>query len=206
MSERLLLKIIQMNNTLSIKEAVEILKTGGIVVFPTDTAFGMGCVIDNEISVERLFRIRQRPKNKPAPVLFSDISMVEEYIDEIPEKVKVELLEKYWPGALTVILKVDKTKTPELVRGSTETLGVRVPNNEAITEIIRRVGKPVIGTSANFHGRPTPYTFESVDRDLISLTDGIVKGSCVLKRESTVIDCTQDKWQIIRQGAIKISS
>lgn len=62
MSERLLLKIIQMNNTLSIKEAVEILKTGGIVVFPTDTAFGMGCVIDNEISVERLFRIRQRLK------------------------------------------------------------------------------------------------------------------------------------------------
>jgi L-threonylcarbamoyladenylate synthase len=193
-----------MTKVLSPDKAVKVLINGGIIIFPTDTAFGIGCVVDNEVSVERLFRIRQRPRNKPVPVLFSSIEMVEKYV-EIPDRVWKELLEKYWPGALTVVLKVKKDKVPSLVRGATDTLGVRIPNNEVALKIISNINKPILGPSANFHSRPTPYTFESVDKNLITLTDGIVKGVCAIKRESTVVDCTSDNWQIIRQGAVKLN-
>lgn len=193
-----------MTKTLSIGKAVKVLQKGGIIIFPTDTAFGVGCVADNEVSVEKLFRIRQRPRNKPAPVLFSSIEMVEEYVEEVSHSVRTRLFEKYWPGALTVILRAKKYKSSDLVRGTTETIGVRIPNNKTTLKIIEELGKPILGPSANFHGRPTPYTFGSVDKNLVKLADGIVKGVCSIKRESTVVDCTRDKWQIIRQGAVKL--
>ena len=88
-----------------IDKAIGVLNKGGIVIFPTDTAFGIGCRIDNKKSIERLFRIRKRPKNKPTPVLVDSIEMAQKYLLPITdEEVRNNLMKKYWPGALSIIL------------------------------------------------------------------------------------------------------
>lgn len=188
---------------LSENEATDLLEDGGIVIFPTDTAFGIGCRIDREASVERLFRIRERPRNKPVPVLCSNIEMAKKYAEELNEEV-ISLMERYWPGALTIVVKAKRGMLLDLVTGSTGTVGLRIPNEKMLQRIIEKVNTPLIGTSANFHGQPTPYTLDGVSEDLINLTDGIIEGETKIKRESTVVDCTGKKWNILRQGAIKL--
>lgn len=188
---------------LSEDQALEVLENGGVVIFPTDTAFGIGCRVDREVSVERLFKIRERPRNKPVPVLCSDMQMIKKYAAELSEET-IKLMERYWPGALTVVVKAKKGMLLDLVTGGTDTVGLRIPNEKMLHGIIERIGIPLIGTSANFHGQPTPYAFDAVNDGLIKLTDGIIYGETKVKRESTVVDCTGKKWNILRQGAIKL--
>jgi L-threonylcarbamoyladenylate synthase len=193
-----------MNMSKDHQEAVKILKSGGIVIFPTDTAFGIGCRIDNEKTVERLFRIRKRPETKATPVLVSGIEMAKDFLQEIPDVVVEELIKPYWPGALTIVLKCRTEKVPNLVRGGGDTLGVRVPNNDILLNIIREVGVPILGTSANFAGEQTPYIFEDLNPELVTMVDFVVKGECKTKQASTVIDCSIVPWKILRQGAVDI--
>lgn len=189
-----------------IGEAVKVFKNGGIVIFPTDTAFGIGCRIDNKDAVERLFEIRRRPKTKAVPVLFDTIDMARKYVREIPQKAE-SLMKKYWPGALTIILCCNRVNVPLLVRGGGETLGVRIPNHKIIREIISKVGVPILGPSANFSGEKTPYSFKELDKKLIRLVDFVVSGETGGgKMASTVIDCSRKPWKIIREGATKISN
>src|SRR3989344_181169 len=100
----------------NITKAISILKTGGIVIFPTDTAFGIGCRIDDEKAVKRLFTIRKRPVAKAVPVLVSSINMAKEYVDNLDLKV-LELMKKYWPGGLTIVLSSQTKNVVPLVRG-----------------------------------------------------------------------------------------
>jgi L-threonylcarbamoyladenylate synthase len=190
-----------MNN--QIEKAVKILNQGGIIIFPTDTAFGIGCRIDKENSIQKLFKIRKRPESQAVPVLVSNLEMAKGYAN-IPEEVIQKLIKPYWPGALTIVLEVNKHKVPALARGGGETVGVRVPNHPTILGIIEKVGVPILGPSANFHREPTPYDFKSLSPKLISLVNYVVEGECLLKNASTVIDCTKTPWQILRQGAIEI--
>ena len=115
-----------------IEQAVKVFNQGGIVIFPTDTAYGIGCRIDNAKAVQRLFALRKRPLTQPTPVLVASAAMAQEYLLPIPEDVTRKLIEIYWPGALTIILKCIKLKVPELVRGGGNSLGVRNPNNHTI--------------------------------------------------------------------------
>lgn len=188
-----------------IKKAVEVLKkNGGIIIFPTDTAFGIGCRIDNEKAIERLFRIRKRPLSQASPVLVDSIEMAQDYLLPIPKDVLENLIKPYWPGALTIILHCIKEKVPELVRGGTSTLGVRIPNSQTALRIIKEVGVPILGPSANFHGEKTPYKFSDLDPELIKSADYVLKGECSACQASTVIDCSKKPWKILREGAIKI--
>lgn len=189
---------------LKIEKAVEVLKQGGIIIFPTDTAFGIGCRMDNEDSVKRLFSIRKRPQNQATPVLFSSTQMMSDYLLEIPKEVKEELMDRYWPGALTVILPCKTDKVFNLIRGNSSNLGVRIPDNDNLISIIENLGVGVLGPSANFHGAKTPYNFNDLDPELVSLVDFVVEGECRLKKPSTVIDCSVKPWQIIREGAISL--
>ncbi len=188
-----------------IEKAVEILNQGGIVIFPTDTAFGVGCRIDNEESVKRLFKIRNRPYSQATPVLVESVSMAQDYVSKIQEEVIKKLINPYWPGALTIVLECKKNKVPYLVRGGGETLGVRMPNNPTMLEIIKKVKVPILGPSANFHGEKTPFKYEDLDSKLIKLVDYVVKGECRLKKPSTVIDCSKTPWKILRRGAVRIN-
>lgn len=186
-----------------VKKAVEILNKGGIVVFPTDTAFGVGCRVDNEKAVKWLFEIRNRPKNQAVPVLVNGVEMAERYVRGIDNDVR-DLMKKYWPGGLTVVLEAQMEKVPGLVRGGGSTVGIRMPDHEVILDIIKKAGVPILGPSANFHGEPTPFEFEDLDKKFINLVDYVVPGSCKIKTASTVIDCTVNPWKILREGAVKI--
>lgn len=188
-----------------IEKAIEVLKQGGIVIFPSDTAFGIGCRIDNENSVERLFALRKRPQDLPTPVLFSNTQMMKDYLLEIPKEVKEELMDKYWPGALTIVLPCRKDKIFNLIRGNSTNIGVRIPGNDNLISIIENLGVGILGPSANFHGEKTPYNFNDLDPELVSLVDFVVEGECKLKQPSTVIDCSVKPWQIIREGAINLN-
>jgi len=189
-----------------IKQAITILKQGGIVIFPTDTAFGIGCRIDDEKAVKRLFTQRRRPETKAVPVLVSDLHMAQEYVEPVSQDVIEKLIKPYWPGALTIVMRSKIEKVPELVRGGGNTLGVRVPDHLTALELITGVGVPILGTSANFAGEQTPYTYESLDKELMRLVDFVVPGECHTKLSSTVIDCTQTPWKVLREGAVKVGS
>lgn len=194
-----------MDEKTRLEKAISILQEGGIVIYPTDTAFGIGCRIDNQTSVEHLFEIRQRPKNQPTPVLVDSTEMAQEYLEPIPNEVREKLMEKYWPGGLTIILYCNKVKVPKLVRGGGDTLGVRIPTGKVILDIIKGVGVPILAPSANFHGEKTPFTFQDLDKRLLGMVDYVVRGKCLLKKPSTIVDCTRKPWKIIRHGAVAMA-
>lgn len=185
-----------------IKEAIKVLEQGGIIIFPTDTAFGIGCRMDDIQAVEKLFSIRKRPNRQAVPVLFNSVEMIEQYVLDIPQKVRDKLMKKYWPGALTIILPADLKKVPKLVRGGGISIGTRIPAHEVPLSLITELGVPLIGTSANFHGEKTPYKLADIDPKLHYLVDYLIPGTTSLQKESTVIDCTKVPWEIKRQGAI----
>ena len=184
-----------------LKQAVRILKNSGIVIFPTDTAFGIGCRIDDEKAIKRLFEVRKRPESQATPVLFESIGEVSEYVSQIPPKA-LSLMEKYWPGALTIILSAKTRKIPRLVRGGGQTIGVRIPNHSITLEMIRRVGVPILGPSANFHGEPAPFRLEDLDKNLTSKVDYVLAGETKLRKPSTVIDCTVFPFRVLRLGGV----
>jgi len=190
-----------MNN---LHKAIEVLKKGGIVIFPTDTAYGIGCRIDCEGAVKRLFEIRKRPTSQAVPVLVDSIAMAKKYlVSPISDNVR-HLMEKYWPGGLTIVYPCKTEKIPYLVRGGTNKLGVRMPNHKLVLDLIKSVRVPILGPSANFHGFPTPYDCEDLDKKLVKLVDYVIKGECSKKQVSTVVDCSDVPWKILRSGAVKL--
>ena len=189
-----------------ILQAISVIQQGGIVIFPTDTAFGIGCRIDNEDAIRKLFKIRKRPETQATPTLVSSLEMAQEYLLPIKKDVKEKLIDKYWPGALTIVLPCLSERIPSLVRGGSETLGVRMPDHPVALEIIKNVGVPILGPSANFHGEETTFIFEDLNPELIKLVDYVVNGECSIKQASTVIDCSATPWKILRLGGLKLPS
>lgn len=187
-----------------LKQAVESIKHGGTAIFPTDTAFGIGCRIDDEKAVKRLFAIKQRSETQATPVLVDGIAMAEEYFQPISEKVK-KLMQMYWPGALTIVYPCREEKVSSYVRGGSNTIGLRMPNHDVPLSIIQEIGVPIIGTSANFHGKPTPYTISDLHPALMKKVDIVVPGICSLRQASTVVDCSTEPWKVLREGAIHLS-
>lgn len=188
-----------------IRKAVEILDKGGIVIFPTDTAFAIGCRIDNEKAIKRIFEIRRRPIDKAVPVLVDSIKMANHYLEKVSDEI-IELMKKYWPGGLTIICECKKDLVPKLVRGGGYTLGLRMPNNKICLELISKCKIPILGPSANFHGDKTPYKFENLNPELVKLVDYVVSGETNNLGISTVIDCSTNPWKILRQGVVKIEN
>lgn len=172
--------------------AVKILKSGGIVIFPTDTVYGIGCRCDNGDALERIYKIKARPKDQPFPHLVSSLSQVEKIANVTPLAKK--LINKYWPGALTIIVDCDDGQK----------IGFRMPDNKNLLYIIDKVGVPIIGTSANFHTQPSPKSYEELDPDIIKKADYVLKGDCQKGIESTVVDATENKLKILRQGAVPL--
>lgn len=187
-----------------LSKPLNILRSGGIVIFPTDTAFGIGCRIDNEKAVKKLFVLRRRPETQATPVLVDSIEMAEKYlVTPLPDNVR-RLMKKYWPGGLTIIYPCKTERVPRLVRGNGQNLGIRMPNNPTVLKLIKGIGVPILGPSANFHGLATPYRYEDIDKNLLKLADYVIEGKCRLGVVSTVADCSVIPWRIIRHGAVKI--
>jgi len=188
----------------ALQKGIEILKRGGVVIFPTDTAFGIGCRIDNEEAVKRIFAIKKREESQAVPILVTDETMAESIVEPIPQEVVEKLIIPFWPGGLTVVLVCKKEKVSPLLRGNGDTIGVRSPNHEIMQTLIREVGVPLVGTSANFHGKKTPFKAEDLDPHLVSLVDYVVPGESFGMMASTIIDCSIKPWKIIRKGAVDV--
>jgi L-threonylcarbamoyladenylate synthase len=131
--------------------------------------------------------------------------MLEPFVQPISEEVISKLIKPYWPGGLTIVMPCYPEKISALIRGGTMTLGVRVPDHLTTIALIEGTGVPIIGTSANFSGRPTPYVFEDLDSELVQLVDYVVPGQCYKKKASTVIDVSEKPWKILREGAVTIN-
>lgn len=173
-------------------EEDEILKKGGVVIFPTDTVYGIGCRYDDKKAVNRIYKIKDRPKSQPFPYLVSNIQQVKKIADVTP--IAQELIDKHWPGGLTIILKSRHNQK----------IGFRMPNHKELLLVIDMLGVPIIGTSANFHGQPPPASFDELDPKLIQLADFVIGGRAGGGIESTVVDTTVDPIKILRKGAIAL--
>jgi len=195
-----------------LKKAVTIFKNGGVVIFPTDTVYGIGCRFDDQKATERIYQIKKTPKNQKFPILVSSIGQVRKLAKV--GKVAQKLIEKYWPGGLTIILPSrhpererriysDSSATPQ---NDTSKVGFRMPDSDFIRSLINKVGVPIIGTSANFYGQMPAKSFKDLDPKLVGLADFVIKGECQGGIESTVVDVTVDSPKILRKGAVDINS
>src|SRR5260221_281878 len=135
-----------------------------------------------------------------------DFYHVDLYRHETDEAVKssevLELMKKYWPGGLTIVLPCKTDKVLESIRGGGSTIGVRQPNSKILQELIQKVDVPITGTSANFHGKKTPTKQSELEPELIKLVDLVIPGDSGMQQASTILDCSVKPWKILRQGAI----
>ncbi|OGY22263.1 MAG: threonylcarbamoyl-AMP synthase [Candidatus Woykebacteria bacterium GWB1_45_5] len=188
-----------------IKEAVNRFKTGGVVIFPTDTVYGIGCTISKKRAVRKIYKIRRDKPTKPQLILVSSINQAFKYgfFDELAKK----FAKMFWPGPLTVVVRA-RAKVPKSIRSQGETVGIRMPNQPPLLEIIRQVGEPILAPSANFHGKKAPASFTKIDKKLLALVDYAINfrrlpgGFEMSKEPSTVVDLTKQPYQVIRPGAI----
>jgi L-threonylcarbamoyladenylate synthase len=188
-----------------IKKAIKILNSGGIIIYPTDTAFGIGCRIDSENAVRRLFEIRRRPEKMAMPILVDSINMAMEYYKKGVSSEIINMMKDYWPGALTIVYFCKSDKIPPLVRGFGDTIGIRMPDHDIPLSIINETHVPLLGSSANFHDNRTPFNTGDLDKELIKLVDFVIEGESKQKKASTVVECTTIPWKILRQGSILIN-
>ena len=196
--------IIEKFKSAEIEKACQILRRGGIVILPTDTVFIISCRADNSGAVSRLYRIKKKPEDETVPVLISRWDELFVLGCQLNEKIE-NLLKRYWPGALTAVLGSNNKNLPSpLVKDGK--IGVRMPDHPIAKDLIRAVGFPLIGTSANFHGQEAPKKYEEIDIDLIHSVEFVLNGECQLGEASTVVDCTEEPFKIIHQGILKIDS
>ena len=187
----------------STRQAITVLNQGGIVIFPTDTVWGIGCRIDRPASIDRLFTIRKRPLIQAAPVLVYSGKIALTYWNS-PSKIVDTLKKKYWPGALTIVSPCKKELVYTSVRGGGSTIGLRMPNHKKLLEVIAGSGGAILGPSANFHGEKTPVDFDDLDPELVKLVDYVLPGKSSSGLASTVVDCSEENPKILRQGAVFI--
>jgi L-threonylcarbamoyladenylate synthase len=187
--------------TAAIKEAARIVAEGGVIVYPTDTVYGLGCNPFNEEAVKRIFRIKGE-RTKPLPILASDVKGIEK-IAHITDKA-LKFAEKFWPGPLTMVL-LKKPSLPSIVTRDLNSVAVRVPNHKVALELIRTSGRLLVGTSANKTGKKPPRIVKEAAKQIGEEVDLIIDdGPTPIGASSTIIDLTQEKPKIVRQGPIKL--
>jgi L-threonylcarbamoyladenylate synthase len=186
---------------LQVDRAIEILKDGGIVAFPTDTVYGLGGNVFSIEAAERIYRVKQRPRHIPLPVLLADSTQLADIVAAVPETARY-LMRHFWPGGLTLVLK-KKDTLPDIITAGSDKVAVRIPDHVVPLALIRGLGAPIIGTSANISDKPSPVTAEEVDQQIGSQVDLIIDmGRCTGGLESTVVDVTGETPVILRRGVI----
>jgi len=184
-----------------VEQGISILKQGGIVAFPTDTVYGLGACISLPHAVERVYQVKERPKNTPLPLLLADKSQLGEVAEPVPP-IAWLLAEKFLPGGLTIVLFKSKL-VPDIVTGGGKTVALRIPAHPVPVALIQGVGTPIAGTSANLSGKPSALTAEEVYAQLDNKVDLIIDGGrCPGGKESTIVDLTGETPLVLREGAI----
>lgn len=185
----------------ALAEAVAVLKGGGLVVYPSDTVYGLGAAASDERAVGRVFAVKGRDAEKALSLLLADAADLEPLCAEVSLLARV-LAHSYWPGPLTLVLR----RSPAFcsaVLGRGDTVAVRVPEHAFLRGLIRALGEPITGTSANRSGRPACRSVQEAERELGDAVDLIIDGGpSGTGPESTVVDVTRGLPVVLREGAI----
>jgi L-threonylcarbamoyladenylate synthase len=186
------------------------IRYGGLVVYPTETIYGLGCIATNAAAVERLFEVKGRELGKPPPLLVSDEALLSTLVQEIPEFAQ-QLMRQNWPGALTLVLAA-RPVLPPVVTGTNEqgqaTVAVRRSAHPVARELCEKLQAPLVATSANFSGatgkEANPQSLNDVSAELLRRVDVVLEGGAVGGLPSTIVDCTGMSPRVLRQGALQL--
>ena len=187
-----------------IEKGISILRQGGIVAFPTDTIYGLGACADLRPAVERVYKVKERPRNMALPLLLADTSQISEVASYVPP-VAWLLARNFLPGALTLVLP-KKEVVPSLLVAGHDTVGIRIPDHKVMLDLAALTELPITATSANVSGQPTPYSVPEV----INLLGGAMEqvalildqGPILSRGLSTIVDLTVSPPQLLRQGLV----
>ena len=194
-------RIIQAASPNAISQALEILKSGSLVAFPTDTVYGVGCLAFDGTAIESIYIAKDRPIEKAIPILIADMEDMQKVGVDIP-KTAYNLASRFWPGPLTCIIPKQPT-LPEAV-SATSTVGVRIPDHAVARALLRAAG-PMAVTSANISGAQSPSTAEEVYTQLNGRIPLIIDGGTTPGGvPSTVVDCSTLELNILREGPISL--
>jgi tRNA threonylcarbamoyl adenosine modification protein (Sua5/YciO/YrdC/YwlC family) len=182
--------------------AATVLRDGGVIVFPTETVYGLGALADSCFGPHELFEIKVRPATLPIPLLVETEDALDRYGIDVPRYAH-SLAREFWPGALTLVVKASDA-VPKDFRAPDGSIGLRSPDHEVVMELIRAAGGPLFTTSANTHGNPAPGSFDEMEPRIITHADVVIDGGETLHQmPSTVVDCMGAEPRILRQGAIE---
>lgn len=182
-------------------EAVEVLKSGELVAFPTETVYGLGADGLNPDAILKIFKTKGRKSDNPLILHISDIEMLKKLTIQPLDDI-IKITEKYWPGPLTIILKKSKIVPDEITAGL-DTVAIRMPDNKFALDLIKNLDKPVAAPSANLSGKPSPTDAATCMKDLDGKIPLIIDGGNTrFGLESTVVDLTKKPYAILRPGAI----
>ena len=185
------------------EKVISTIENGGLVIFPTDTVYGIGCNCYNEKAIEKLFEIKNRARYKPINVLTDSYEKIVKVASKI-NGIEEDLIKKYMPGALTIILDKDE-EVPDILTSGLPTIGVRIPNDEIALKILSRLDYPLATTSANISGTADGIKITDFVNDFDGKVDIIIDGGTTkLKKSSTIVRVENESIELIRQGTVNI--
>lgn len=186
-----------------IEKGIAILRQGGLVAYPTDTVYGLGAAMNLSKAVEKIYAVKGRPLSSALPILLADVSQITEVVSVVPPAAKC-FIKHFFPGKLTLILPKSRA-VPSSVTGGGDTVAVRVPDHPVPVALIKGLGCPIVGTSANLSGKPSALTAGEAANQLGDKIDLVIDGGTSPGgRESTIVDVTKDIPVIVREGAIPV--
>ena len=185
-----------------IEEAAEIIRKGGVVIFPTDTVYGIGAGIFNKKAITRIYKIKGRDRKKSLVLFINSKKDLDKFTERIPEK-GYRFIKEFWPGPLTLIFKASK-KIPFGLKDKRGTIGVRIPGHAVARGLVGAAG-PLATTSANVSGCKSARKIKDISKKLFAAVDVVIDGgSTPVGKESTVLDLTQKPFKVLREGAVRI--
>ncbi len=188
-------------NARDLEKAAEILRTGGLVAFPTETVYGLGSRADDPRAVGRIFEAKGRPSDHPLIVHLARKEWLPSWASEVPAEASV-LAERFWPGPLTLILP-RRESVPDVVTGGQPTIGLRVPRHPVALDLLDRVGVGLAAPSANRFGHVSATTADHVEHDFGETIDAVVDGGpCAVGLESSIVDLSGEEPRLLRPGAV----
>jgi L-threonylcarbamoyladenylate synthase len=187
-----------MINADSRSKAVKIINRGGLVIFPTDTVWGLGASVESQGAIKKLYQIKNR-YNQPTAVLVASLTQAQA-LGVFNSSAK-KLARQFWPGGLTIVVKAKKN-TPQFICSQNKTIGLRMPYHSDLLKFLNQFKYGLVASSANFKGKPAPISYQMIDPRIKLLADYILPGKNLGQAASTVIDTTVKPLQVIREGII----
>ncbi len=184
-----------------LKKPAQKIKNGGIVVFPTETVYGIGVNALDEDAIKKLYNIKQRPTNKPISLLVNNMKMINQVTRDITE-LEYALIKEFLPGPLTIILK-KKDIIPDIVTAGNDTVGIRMPENEIALKLIEYAGFPIAAPSANISGKPSGTELSQIMKEFENEVDYFIDGGkSKIGIASTIVQVIEGEPHILREGAV----